>query len=91
MASRINFSWQAAQNVETYELWELKPGDADFTEAILGINEPQFSLLMDGFVEGNYHYKVRGVNQFGEGPFSEPVTVNFILPTQVVGLDFTIV
>jgi len=90
MAERIEFSWTAAENVETYELWEKKPGDADFYLVIDTINTPAFSLLMAGFVEGDYQYKVRGVNQYGEGPFSDPVTVNFVLPTKVMDLDFII-
>ncbi len=91
MAEFINFKWQAAENVDRYELWEKAPDQVDFAAAVTDIAGPNFSLDMSGFDQGAYQYKVRGVNQFGAGQFSDPVTVNFILPTKVLGLEYSIV
>lgn len=85
MAERINFTWNSGPNSEFYQLFE------NGTLTVDNIVEPTFSLLMTDMVEGSYSYQVRGVNQFGEGPLSDPVVVNFIRPVKVTGLEYTIV
>jgi hypothetical protein len=85
MAERIDFSWDADPNTEHYQLFE------DDIMIVDNIVQPQFSLMMTNIAQGTHNYQVRGVNQFGEGQLSDPVTINFILPGQVTGLAYSIV
>lgn len=85
MASHINFSWDPASDTDYYQLFE------DGALAVDDILEPTFSLLMSGIPQGTHQYQVRGVNQFGEGPLSDPVEINFILPAKVTNLVYSLV
>ena len=85
MASHINFKWIKATDIDYYQLFEDDVLVAD------NIMEPTFSLLMAGISQGLHQYQVRGVNQFGEGPLSDPVAINFILPAKITGLEYTLV
>ena len=84
MAERIDFSWDAAENIDYYQLFE------DGEMVVDAIGEPQFSLLMKYVEQGEHTYQVRGVNQFGEGALSDPVTINFILPAKVMNLQYSL-
>ena len=85
MAEKIEFTWDAAANVDHYQLFE------DGTLAVDNIVTPSFSLLMANIEQGEHSYQVRGVNQFGEGGLSTAVIVNFILPAKVQNLRFTVI
>jgi len=85
MAERIDFSWDADPATDYYQLFE------DGKLVVDNIAEPQFSLLMADVPQGEYSYQVRGVNQFGEGPLSDPVTINYILPGKPQNLRYSIV
>jgi hypothetical protein len=84
MAERIDFSWNAGPNTDYYQLFE------DDVMVVDNILQPQFSLMMTNIVQGTHNYQVRGVNQFGEGQLSDPVTINFILPVRVTGLRYSV-
>lgn len=84
MYERIDFSWNAGPNAAYYQLYE------NGVMIVDNIIQPQFSLLMADMVQGSYEYQVRGVNEFGPGPLSDPVTVNFILPAKVTGLKYSV-
>jgi len=88
MAEKISFVWDsnpAAEGVDYYQLFENGELVVD------NITATNFDLLMAGKAEGRYDYQVGAVNEFGPGPLSEVVTVNFLLPSQVQGLAFTLV
>jgi len=88
MAEKISFVWDsnpAAEGVDFYQLFE--NGEL----VVSNITVTNFDLLMEGKAEGVYNYQVRAVNEFGQGPLSEVVTVDFLLPSQVVGLAYSLV
>lgn len=86
MAERIDFAWAGdPATTDYYQLFE------DNVMVVDNIVEPRFSLMMVDIQQGTHDYQVRGVNQFGEGPLSDPVTINFILPVKVTGLVYTVV
>ena len=85
MAEHINFTWDEDDNIDYYQLFE------DGQKIVDNIVVPEFSLLMAEVEPGEHQYAVRGVNQFGEGPLSDPVTINFILPAKIQNLRFSIV
>jgi len=84
MSKKIEFQWQADGNTKFYQLFQ------DGELAVTSIVEPYFSLLMEGMSQGEYEFTVRGVNDFGEGPMSDPITINFILPGKILGLQYSI-
>lgn len=86
--AKISFVWDSnpeEEGVDYYQLYE------DGVLAVDNIAATNFDLIMDGKDQGAYLYSVAAVNEFGVGPQSDPVSVNFILPSQVTGLQFTVV
>ena len=84
MSDRINFAWDADDNINTYQLFE------DGALIIDNIDYPNISLLMTDIEVGEHVYQVRGINQFGEGEFSDPVVINFTPPAKVQSLTYLI-
>lgn len=85
---KISFVWDSNPAEEGVDYYRLFENDTLVVDNILATN---FDLLMTDKPQGNYVYTVAAVNEFGQGPLSDPVNVNFILPSQVTGLQFTVV
>ncbi|MBI3880166.1 MAG: fibronectin type III domain-containing protein [Verrucomicrobia bacterium] len=70
---RYKLSWTAAARSARYQLWEKAPGASEFT--LLDRTDGELEKLLENVTAGLHTYKVRGVNDSGEGHFSNTVTV----------------
>lgn len=84
MATKIDFSWDADDNTEFYQLFE------DGELIANNIYTPEFSLLMTNITQGLHSYQVRGVSEFGEGLMSDPLEINYLLPGKPMNLRYVI-